>query len=47
VDKERLANLSDITAKIWCPEDEGFDDLDRGAYRAGYFHGIGKKRGGF
>jgi hypothetical protein len=36
--KEQLARAAEVTAKVWCKPEEGYDDLDRQAYRAAWYH---------
>jgi hypothetical protein len=43
--KEQAAGLADTVANVWCKEEDGYDDIDRQAYRAAWYHTTRTKKG--
>jgi hypothetical protein len=43
--KEQAARWAEAVAREWCKPEDGYDEIDRQAYRAGWYHGMRKKKG--
>jgi hypothetical protein len=43
--KEQAARWAEAVAREWCRAEDGFDDIDRQAYRAAWYHAVKEMHG--